>query len=194
MRISAWSSSVCSSDLSGFRRNFAPEFVDDYELGLKSDWHFDDVLLRTNLAFYRTSFSDIQRNLQDRTVIPPQAFIINAADATIKGIEADVSLFPSHGLNISGFFSYTFAKYGRFVDPQGTDLSNQFFALVPKYIYGLNGRYSFPPFGNDMVLSIGGSYNYQSSYAATDYFDPFVKVDSHSLVNGDRSEEHTSEL
>src|SRR3546814_13116900 len=36
-----------------------------------------------------------------------------------------------------------------------------------------------------MVLSIGGSYNYQSSYAATDYFDPFVKVDSHSLVNGD---------
>src|SRR3546814_16034081 len=113
MRISDWSSDVCSSNL----------FVDDYELGLKADWHFDDVLLRTNLAFYRTSFSDIQRNLQDSTVIPPQAFIINAADATIQGIEADVSLFPSHGLNISGFFSSPFTNYGRFYNIQGTDLT-----------------------------------------------------------------------
>src|SRR3546814_11087751 len=46
----------------GFRSNFVPALVDDYELGLKADWYLDEFLLRTHLEFYGPS------NWQDRRV------------------------------------------------------------------------------------------------------------------------------
>src|SRR3546814_9424035 len=94
MRISDWSSDVCSSDLHGYRTGgfslrsstqlllstpFKPETVDDVELGLKADWRFGDSFLRTNFAAFISDFKDIQRVQLNPNTIPLQNVTTNAA-------------------------------------------------------------------------------------------------------------------
>src|SRR3546814_12845629 len=79
MRISDWSSDVCSSDL--FKQGginiqsvvpasngivsaqptFAPEKVTDYEIGIKADYHLGSVDSRTNIALFTADFSGLHR-------------------------------------------------------------------------------------------------------------------------------------
>src|SRR3546814_4062283 len=79
MRISDWSSDVCSSDLFAYAKTsgaymaggfnlrqgslpaFKPEGVKDIEFGIKADWF--DKRLRTNIAVFHSWQSDVQRNI-----------------------------------------------------------------------------------------------------------------------------------
>src|SRR3546814_9506751 len=123
MRISDWSSDVCSSDLliylahrHGYRTGgfslrsstqlllstpFKPETVDDVELGLKADWRFGDSFLRTNFAAFISDFKDIQRVQLNPNTIPLQNVTTNAAKARIKGFEAEVTFRPIQPLTFS---------------------------------------------------------------------------------------------
>src|SRR3546814_5174131 len=78
MRISDWSSDVCSSDL----------------LGLKRDWHFGGAFLQTNVALFRSKYSNVQRQVVDTTTDNPFTVMVNAAEATIQGIELEATFRP----------------------------------------------------------------------------------------------------
>jgi iron complex outermembrane receptor protein len=93
---------------------FKPEFDLSHELGIKADWSIGNVALRTNLAAFYDDYSNIQTYLYV-TSSGGALFstVHNAAQATIKGIEADMEIVPLPGLTITGNWAYTEAAYSK---------------------------------------------------------------------------------
>jgi iron complex outermembrane receptor protein len=81
--------------------SFAPEFVDSYEVGLKSRW-FEDRLV-VNAAAFRTDYSDIQVNATT-PVLP--GFTLNLASAQLTGFEIEVAAELGAGLSFEGSAGY----------------------------------------------------------------------------------------
>jgi iron complex outermembrane receptor protein len=125
----------------GLARTYAPETVDDFEIGLKADWHLGDTFLRTNLAAYNADYKDIQRVLTDATIIPVQSVTVNAGSARIRGIEAEILFRPVPWIDLTANYAYTDAKYKTFITPTGVDLSDTPLARAPKNVYTLGLRY-----------------------------------------------------
>lgn len=83
--------------------NFVPvpfdeEKVDSYELGAKLDIGGD---FRLNVAAFQADYEDIQLIFR-QGVVP---LLFNAGEATIKGVEAELSYRPTFGLILEGGFS-----------------------------------------------------------------------------------------
>ncbi len=116
---------------------FSPEFVTDFELGLKKDWRLGDSFLRTNVAFYHQKYDDIQRFIlrEDQ----PAASVTNAASASISGGELELTLIPFDGLDLSAFYALVVAGYDDF-----GEFSDNEFAQVPRHQYSLSARYRLP--------------------------------------------------
>jgi iron complex outermembrane receptor protein len=120
-----------------------PERVQDYEIGLKSDWSLGRVPLRTNLAAYYTDYRDIQiqTTLPNVTLATApggvctqalfnagqclgttnDATTLNAKKARIKGFEASLIAKPVPSLTLSVSGSYLDAIYTdyNFTPPPG---------------------------------------------------------------------------
>jgi iron complex outermembrane receptor protein len=77
---------------------FDEEKVDSYELGAKLDLGGD---FRLNVAAFRADYEDIQLIFR-QGVVP---LLFNAGEATIKGLETELSYRPSSGLILEGGFS-----------------------------------------------------------------------------------------
>jgi len=148
----------------GQQTPYRPEVANDIEGGIKATWL--DGVLRTNLAVYRTKYSDIQRRriLTDPLTGGTVQRIDNAAKATIKGVEAEVFVKPIDLLTLEGTFAYTDAQYDRFVLsdlPNAPDLSANRFPLVAKYTYSLGGTFNLP-LSSLGTLSMHADYSYRS--------------------------------
>lgn len=126
-------------------RFFDPEYVTDYELGLKADWRLGPVPLRTNLAVYRQNYSDIQVT-ETRFVAGQQfASTSNAGAAKIRGGELEVTASLTRDLQVGGFLSYVDFDFTRFAPgANAAALRAQETANRPMHQYGLNARYSLP--------------------------------------------------
>ena len=124
---------------------FAPESARDIELGVKSD--LLENRLRANIAIYRTSY----KNKQESIIIPvglgSATVIQNAASATIRGFELELSAEPVDNLTLRASTAYLHGKYRRFpgalslggavVDATGEKFPN------PPWTYTLSARYQF---------------------------------------------------
>ena len=110
-------------------KSFDPEEVDAFEVGLKAD--FFDQRARANLALFWSEYTDLQRT----TFVPligaanPQETVTeNAGDATIKGIELELTMLPVEGLQLNLAVGYLHTKYDEFcADINGATL----FASAP---------------------------------------------------------------
>ena len=93
---------------------FKPKFDLSHELGIKADWSIGNVALCTNRAAFYDNYSDIQTYLN---VVSTDGALLstvhNATQATIKGIEADMTTVPIPGLAISANWAYTEAAYSK---------------------------------------------------------------------------------
>src|SRR3546814_2343077 len=131
MRISDWSSDVCSSDLeltpdinlyasynrgthsSGFSIGgpgtppYQPEVLDAYEVGLKS--RLFDGVLELNMAGFYYDYS----NMQVKTVLVGVTLIENAASSRIYGFDGDFTIHVTDGFSLSGGVGL---QNGRFTD------------------------------------------------------------------------------
>lgn len=111
-----------------------PETVQDYEIGVKSDWFFGDMPVRSNFAAYLTQYKDIQVQQGLPNVIfatgpnneqctqatfnagscvgfSTDPVTLNAKSARIYGFEWDVSVKPVPELTLSWNGSYLNTKY-----------------------------------------------------------------------------------
>ena len=111
-----------------------PEEVQDYEVGIKSDWNLASMPVRSNLSAYFTDY----KNIQIQTTLPAvtiatgpggvpctQAIYnanqcvgasndnvtINARKARIRGAEWELMIKPARGLTLSAAGSYLHAIY-----------------------------------------------------------------------------------
>jgi iron complex outermembrane receptor protein len=174
--------------------SFGPEKVTDYEAGIKADFEVAGMPLRANVAVFRDKYKDIQRTIflpDPRTNgLGTLTFLSNASSATIKGVEAQVTLKPTHGLQIDVAYSYLDAKYGdypNFLDASVgriVNLAGKPLPFAPKNKYGVNVKYQLPTPEGWGELSVNGGVNYQGHYLSTDQVQPTVyKIGGYSLVN-----------
>lgn len=170
---------VNSSAPPGVDPAYAPETDVSIEAGIKADFDFDGVFLRTNLAAYTDRYKGIQKNV----VLPgavPVSQVQNVNNGRIKGIELEVSLIPVEGLTLGGTFAYTDAKFDDVTpdpvrnpcDPASVSIvgfcSDNRFNSVPKTQYTLNLDYVLPLDDSIGKVSVGGRLYHQSNVALTD--------------------------
>jgi len=121
---------------------FAPEKITDYEVGLRADWL--EGRLRTNLSAFNYDYTDLQVSKVNGTVIS----IENAANAKVRGLEAEVLLRPTEPLRLEANFALLDSEYENYVssDPARAalgpiDLSGNDLTQAPRYTVNLNASY-----------------------------------------------------
>lgn len=167
---------------------YNPEFVNSFELGVKSNWL--DNHLQLNIAAFLNKWSDMQVNQVLYRGTPPQASstILNAAQATTKGIEFEGAWIPVEGLTLSGTVGYLHAVYDKFTSGTGPgtlDFSGRDLVYSPKWNASIGAAYQFNVFEGDMNAAIQYIYNGDrwGNYTQA----PSEKLASYSLLNANVS-------
>jgi iron complex outermembrane recepter protein len=110
-------------DTTGVQANipYNPEYVNAYEVGLKSKW-LDNSLL-VNVAIFRSDYSDLQVTAQEVT---PGGSVIglvkNAASARSQGVEFQTAWAITRQFRLSADVTYLHARYESYPNGQLTDL------------------------------------------------------------------------
>lgn len=135
---------------------YNPEFAWSYEIGAKTLWLNNRVLL--NVAAFRTDHSELQVS----QLVPLCCVVIgNAAEAEIEGVELEWNLRPVAGLDINGSYAYLDAKFVDFATGATADFSGNTLPRSPEHKVNLGVQYSWPlgGLGTAMVRADG---TYQS--------------------------------
>lgn len=179
---------------------FDPEYVWNYEIGLKADWL--DQRLKATVAGFYMQYTDLQQSIQG--VDPTQTFssVVNANSATIKGVELDVSAMLSDGFLFTFAGAWLDATYDelRSHDPifpelgvpgpfgvNVRDLSGNRVVRAPEWKLNVSGEYRVPlgmrAFGADLQGVLRASYAWQSKVFFDLYNHAAISQDPYGLVN-----------
>jgi iron complex outermembrane receptor protein len=160
---------------------YAPESLNNIELGVKTDNKIGDMAYRANVAAYYGFYNDAQVSVT--TVInagtPQQALAVltkNAAKGLVRGLEWNFHLIPIAALEVGTFGSYMDNKYSHYasLSPTGqpVDLSNTPFVYTPKWKYGVTANVHFLTSENIGDGSATATYTHQSSVITTSTLHP----------------------
>lgn len=109
---------------------YRPEKVDSYEAGIKTVLAGGAMTL--NIAGFYDKHKDIQLSVFDAQGAASSR-VLNAAAATIKGLEIETVIRPAPWLTFNGSFAWLDADYDSFIEG-GVDVSdNRAFPHTPKY-------------------------------------------------------------
>jgi iron complex outermembrane receptor protein len=126
---------------------YDPETNWTYEGGLKADWFAGR--LRTNLAYFYSEIEDIQQNATDSSSPSPEFPVQNSGDATIQGLEFEITAVPVENLNI--FIA------GSLMDGEYDNLDPLSAAFAATALYGVEPQTPQTP---DYTISIGADYTF----------------------------------
>ncbi|WP_374414463.1 TonB-dependent receptor [Novosphingobium colocasiae] len=170
----------------GLAPAFDPEKNTNLEAGLKG-WFFDHRL-QANIAAFHMKYN----NLQVNQINGASTQVVNAAKATIYGIEAETVIRPIEALRFEVSGAYLHATFDRFrtgdparpdlgtVDPDGTrrfDLDGNDLPQAPRYSISAGGYYDVPVSSGKVTL--GARYDWKSRL----YFSEFnIPVSSQSAA------------
>lgn len=181
-------------------QTFAPEIVDAYEIGLKTD------LFRNRLTFNLALFRSDDRGYQaNQSVLVATSsgpvlrqYITNAGRVRTQGVEVDVRATPIEGLSLTAAATYDDGKFASYKNGQCPylettpanggvcDLSGRQLTGVSKFVYNLSAEYSLPVgdlLGFETHAYVGGDYNHRSAFFGTLNTDPYGRVPAFGLAN-----------
>jgi iron complex outermembrane receptor protein len=147
---------------------YNPEKVWSYEGGVKSTLF--EKRLQVNLAVYDAEYTD----LQTRNFDPISGNIIagNAAQGRVRGVELDTNAAVTGWFNLGATYSYTDAKYGRYLTPNPsgppTDNSGHLIPFTPRHALNVSAETHFNAPGGSGVMNIGGDVTYRSGIQFND--------------------------
>ncbi len=159
-------------------REFDGEYLIEYELGVKSNW------LNNRLHFRATLFYDDRHDQQVKSSIvrvrPDGSaefidFIGNAAEGTNKGLEIELDWFATDNLKISASVGLLDAKFDKFINEFGEDLSGRDQAQAPSYMYNLAADYRIHNWFFQVSVDGKDDYYFSDRHA--------VKSDPYALLN-----------
>jgi iron complex outermembrane recepter protein len=167
---------------------YDPEVVTDYEVGIKTAWTLAGMQGLLNVDAYYDKYKNIQRVTAQ---IVNNAFVsntINAAAATIKGIDVMASIEPTTFFDISVNYSHIDASFDSYlafdlVTGAPLDLSNNRFGNVPKNKYTITPRLHFPV--GDGEASLLAQIYHSDSRVLNDrdrQVDPATLIPGYTLV------------
>jgi len=150
---------------------YDPELQDAFELGFKSDWL--EHRLRINGAAFYDQLKNLQREVTETD--PVVGFVQvtrNTADATIKGLEAELEGVVGEGLVLNANVGYLEGRYDKiFYDLDGGGIGASDLALaiprLTKWSYNFGATYA-RGLGNDYVMRLHADYGYRSRAALAD--------------------------
>jgi iron complex outermembrane recepter protein len=133
--------------------SYAPENLNNLELGMKSSWSIGGMEARTNLGGYYGWYNNIQ--VSSATAVPTGAggttIVVvtrNAAKGYVTGLEADLTILPVEDLEVSVNGGYAYGKYTRYTSLDGAgnviDRSNTPFNLTPHWKFNVSATYHLP--------------------------------------------------
>ncbi len=158
--------------------SFQPETLDAYEAGYKSIMF--DGTLTANLSVFYYDFS----NKQEQVNTGVSFRVSNAASATSKGVELELSWNPIEGLNLFANGGYLDAKYEKFPNGGGVgiDFDGNQLAGASKYSASWGGSWTAP-------LTDGFNYVLATDwdYRASQFTDPAntraIRVEPFMIIN-----------
>ena len=123
---------------------YNPEFVDNYELGFKSEWM--NRRLRFNGAVFFMDYKDKQEEIGLRSsgATGQRISVFNAATATMKGIELELQAQATEHLSLRANLGYLDSSYDEFTFDDGfsiVDNSGLEFRRAPEFTGGLDLTY-----------------------------------------------------
>ncbi|MEM7610409.1 MAG: TonB-dependent receptor [Pseudomonadota bacterium] len=179
----------------------SPESVQAFEFGYKL--LTNDGRLRFNATAFYNDYTDIQRLALEPVPISvdPEGRIqrlINGAEATISGLELELSFIPVDNLTIDASLGYVDAGYDRFdgfdadgvpgfdpvTDPAAAKALK--FERVPELTWYLAGTY-FVPMADNGELDFRVSYSWSDEYYNDALNAEIIKQDSYGLVDASAS-------
>lgn len=183
------------ADNSGVAANlpFGPEHVDAYEVGLKSEWLHDTVLL--NLAVFRSDYNDLQ--VSENVTAAAGAFVSvvkNAASSRSQGVELETQWAVSRNFHLSANASYDDAHYVSYPNVSPTqlqelnglsvqDLSGRPTQFAPKWSGNLTGAYR-AVLGAGYQLTTELTTLFSSSFFLSATDDPTARQASYVRLDG----------
>lgn len=125
---------------------YDPETVDNFEVGFKSEW--SDGRLRLNGALFYMDYQDKQEEigLPSDGATGQRITVFNAANATMQGLELELSAVVTEALSVSANLGYLDSEYDDFsFEGAGglTDLSGLEFRRAPEFTSSLNATYEW---------------------------------------------------
>lgn len=155
---------------------YNPEFVNAYEVGSKNRFYDDRVLL--NLTGFYYDYEDLQ--VFRLTGFGP--LTDNAAQSTIRGVEAEVELAPTDGLRFDGAVGYLDATYDTYtIDIPPSNFSGNRLNYAPKWTAHAGAEYATPIGPNELVFRVDWSYRSDTFFDRAN--TAFDTQESYSLVN-----------
>lgn len=159
-----------------FRAPFEPETVDNYELGIKSQWL--DNRLRLNASLFRMKYRDKQELVFNN--LTSVLNIFNAGKATVDGSEIELAFKPARWLDLSANFAWLDGRYDHFVlgnvNNSGNPMSNS-----PRRQAGVAADLRYPvSFG---TLIAAASYAWKDTYNTGAANDPNLQLPAFGLAN-----------
>lgn len=154
------------------RTPFDPETVDTFELGFKTE--FWENRITFNFAAFLSKFN----NKQEEIVRPApgagqETLVLNAASATIKGLEAEFRAQVTEGLSFNGSLGLLDARYDEFdtlVNGVLTDVSNRDLRRTPDLSGSIGANYLIPiKLG---TIDLAAAYRHVSRFQTTIVGDP----------------------
>ena len=171
-----------ASSIARFNDGFGAETLWSYEVGMKSQFLNNKV--RFNIAAFTSKYRDIQVNVQSDPNDIRKTDVLNAGRATVKGIEADLTIVPIKGLRLSANYGYLDAKYSEIVNGAGEDVADSFrFINAPHHSVSLDATYTSPDLGFG-AIEANVNYNWQDKqYSSADLAKGAYIIGSYGLLN-----------
>lgn len=154
---------------------FAPEKLWTYELGFKSDL---GEATRLNISAYFSDYQDIQVTF----VNTPEIIVENAAEAEVKGLEAELLTKLGKDFSVNASFGFTDAAYTE-IDEGATITRETKFVKTPKVQYAIGAGYT-PSLSDKAKLTVRLDYSYQDEAFHDPGNTPILLQPSFSLLSG----------
>lgn len=180
----------------GIDPDVAPEKVDSYEIGIKSQWFDRQVTL--NVAGYWTEIGDYQTAITEQVpnTVNVRQYIANIPGVRSRGVEGDLSFAPSDRASFYASVAYADTTYSDYPNaPQAPerlnqggiqDLTGEQLPGVPKFTYTLGGDVSAPLGalgGRDLSLYAHGDYSHRSTFNTSSSNSIYAEVPAYGIAN-----------
>jgi len=165
---------------------FAPEKLQDVEVGLKSEFQLSGVATRLNVDYYHGDYSNIQRTTPQ--VVDGVVLNINesAAKAVIQGFELTGAIVPVRGLTLTTAYSYIDSKYTEVIPSAVAILQGSAFPYTPRNKVTFGASYEAPLGERLGTLVLSANYTYQSEFSTAQTNLSEVKyLPGYSYVNAE---------
>ncbi|MBX9662502.1 TonB-dependent receptor [Novosphingobium sp.] len=173
------------TDFDAFRtaaRATRPETADSFEAGIKTElW---DHRLRFNLTGFYVKYRDLQKQLNVPIVVngnPNQVTLfVNAASATVKGIEAEATARLFKGFTLRGVLGFQDGKYNEYTAPgAGYNLADAPLDRAPRWQWTIDGAYEVPVGSNYKIIA-----NASAAYTARNLnTQSITDIDGNTFLN-----------